>query len=73
LVIEAIEVPLSLPRYTPDSDLLGLAVNSVALTSACYKVKESLSVPVMLYQSLVVTVVFKSAEQVKDKIPEETD
>jgi hypothetical protein len=32
-------------------------------------VKDSLSVPVRLYQSLVVTVSFKSSLQVKDKIP----
>jgi hypothetical protein len=36
-------------------------------------VKDSLSVPVMLYQSLVVTDEFKLALQVKDKIPEETN
>lgn len=44
----------------------------MALTAALVKVKDAASVPVMLYQRLVVTVEFKSALQVKDKIPEET-
>jgi hypothetical protein len=46
-----------------------LFTNPVALTSALAKVKDALSVPVRLYQSLVVTLVFKVAAHVKDKIP----
>lgn len=65
---------LSLPRYTTALAILSpLSVNPEALTSAFYRVKESLSVPVRLYQSFVVTDVFKSALQVKDKIPDETN
>jgi len=36
-------------------------------------VKEAISVPVRLYQSLVVTVVFNVASHLNDKIPEETN
>lgn len=50
-----------------------LFTNPVALTSAFYKVKEAASVPVRLYQSLVVTVVFNEASHLNDKIPEETN
>jgi hypothetical protein len=47
--------------------------NPVALTSAFYSVKELASVPVRLYQSLVVTLTFKVSAHLKDKMPEGTN
>jgi hypothetical protein len=43
--------------------------NPVALTLEFYKVKEALSVPLMLYQRLDTTVAFIVASHLKDKIP----